>query len=76
MIPAFTTNSREVIIQMPFFTKMFAHLYERTRLPLIPLFGIFPVKMITYIGEPIEFDPDRSVEQLRELVNFILFYYV
>ncbi|CAF4309257.1 unnamed protein product, partial [Adineta steineri] len=30
-----------------------SYIYEKTRLPLVPIYGIFPVKMITYLGQPI-----------------------
>ena len=51
------------------FTKgFFRWIYEKTRLPLVPIYGLFPVKMITYLGKPIEYDENRSVEQLVELV--------
>ncbi len=40
--------------------------YERTRLPLAPIFGGFPVKLRTFIGKPIPFDPTDTPETLRD----------
>lgn len=64
----FTTNSREVAILLPFFKNIIGYIYEKTRLPLPIYFGMFPVKMVTYVGEPIPYDPERSVEDLKALV--------
>ena len=45
--------SFEVIIYFYYFIEYFRRLYEYTRLPLLPMYGGFPVKMITHIGKPI-----------------------
>uniref|UniRef100_A0A8D0GPR7 Transmembrane protein 68 n=1 Tax=Sphenodon punctatus TaxID=8508 RepID=A0A8D0GPR7_SPHPU len=44
----------------------FKWLYERTRLPIVPVYGGFPVKLRTYIGEPIPYDPTITAEELVE----------
>lgn len=69
VIPMFTRNSREALRTLPFFKRFFRFVYEKTRLPLVPIYGMFPVKLITYIGEPIEYDPSRSAEELKELTK-------
>jgi 1-acyl-sn-glycerol-3-phosphate acyltransferase len=69
IIPMFTKNCREALRTFPYFRRFFKWVYETTRLPLVPLYGMFPVKLVTYIGEPIEFDEDRTAEQLKELVK-------
>ncbi|CAF0741829.1 unnamed protein product [Brachionus calyciflorus] len=66
IIPMFTENSREALRTLPFFRKFFRYIYEKTRLPLVPIYGMFPVKLRTYIGEPIEFDDSLSAEELKE----------
>ena len=39
----------------------------KTRLPVIPIYGGFPVKLRTIIGPPVEYDPDRCTpEELRD----------
>jgi hypothetical protein len=65
----FTKNCRESYRTFPFFRKFFELVYEKTRLPLMPIFGAFPVKLITYLGEPIKYNPDRTPEELKELVS-------
>ena len=39
-----------------------------THLPLVPIYGGFPVKLITYIGKPIPFDESLDAESLAKLV--------
>lgn len=48
-------------------------LYERNRWLIFPLYGMFPVKIITHIGKPIPYDPDVTAEKLAEKVS--VFYY-
>lgn len=49
----FTTNIRESVVNlqsgMPFWRKLF----QWTKFPLVPLYGMFPVKMTTWVGDPI-----------------------
>ncbi len=41
---------------------------QKTRLPLMPIYGGLPVKLHTFIGEPISYDPENTTpEQLRDL---------
>uniref|UniRef100_A0A8C9EP42 Transmembrane protein n=1 Tax=Pavo cristatus TaxID=9049 RepID=A0A8C9EP42_PAVCR len=44
-------------------------LYERIRLPVVPMYGWFPVKLRTFIGEPIPYDPDMTAEELTAKVR-------
>ncbi|NWX46094.1 TMM68 protein, partial [Steatornis caripensis] len=65
IIPMYTQNIREgyrVLKERRFFRK----LYESTRLPCIPPYGGLPVKLRTYIGEPIPYDPNITTEELVE----------
>ncbi len=70
VIPMFTKNSREAIRSLGLFRRFFRWVYEKTRLPLVPIYGIFPVKLITYIGKPIEHDDNRSVDELVTQVGY------
>ena len=47
-------------------------LYERTRLPMIPIYGGFPVKLITHIGDPIRAREDETPEQLKDRVQWAM----
>uniref|UniRef100_A0A8D0GL83 Transmembrane protein 68 n=1 Tax=Sphenodon punctatus TaxID=8508 RepID=A0A8D0GL83_SPHPU len=47
-------------------------IYERIRLPIVPLYGGFPVKLRTYIGEPIPYDPNITAEELAKKTKLAL----
>jgi len=74
IIPMFTQNCREAMRVVPFFKKFFRVIYEKTRLPLVPIYGLFPVKMRTFIGKPIEYDQSLTPEQLRDLVIYLFYF--
>ena len=65
----FTQNCREAMRSAPFFRGFFKKIYEKTKLPLVPIYGMFPVKLITYIGKPIEYDESRTAEELKALTK-------
>ena len=54
---------------IPYFKALWRRIYEANRFPLTPIIGSFPVKLITFIGDPIEYDPNRTVEELRDLTR-------
>ncbi|XP_032644327.1 DGAT1/2-independent enzyme synthesizing storage lipids-like [Chelonoidis abingdonii] len=65
IIPLFTQNIREgcwTLGKIGFFRWF----YERSRLPLIPVYGGFPVKLRTYVGDPISYDPNITATELAE----------
>ncbi len=39
-----------------------------TKLPVVPLYGFFPVRLTTYIGDPIHPRDFESASQMREAV--------
>ena len=62
IVPVFTRNIREASRSYNGYLKPFLlWLYDKTRLPVVPTFGIFPVKLTTYIGKPIPFDESLGV---------------
>ncbi|KAH0617702.1 hypothetical protein JD844_016200 [Phrynosoma platyrhinos] len=65
IIPLFTQNIREVCRTVGK-TRLSRWLYERTRKAILPILGYFPVKLRTYIGEPIPYDPNITAEELAE----------
>ncbi|XP_020651608.2 DGAT1/2-independent enzyme synthesizing storage lipids isoform X1 [Pogona vitticeps] len=65
IIPVFTQNVREGIRSLGGL-KLFRLIYEYLRLPLVPLYGNFPVKLRTYVGDPIPYEPNITAEQLAE----------
>nr|XP_060631308.1 monoacylglycerol/Diacylglycerol O-acyltransferase-like [Anolis sagrei ordinatus] len=65
IIPMFTQNLREAYRTVGK-TRLLKWLYERTKLLVLPLYGGFPVKLRTYIGEPIPYDPNLTAKELAE----------
>ncbi|NXH21979.1 TMM68 protein, partial [Bucco capensis] len=63
IIPMFTQNVREGIRTLGGI-KIFRSLYECVRLPVVPMYGTFPVKFRTFLGEPIPYDPNVTAEEL------------
>ncbi|XP_053874603.1 transmembrane protein 68-like isoform X2 [Malaclemys terrapin pileata] len=65
IIPLFTQNIREGYRT---FGKIgfFRWFYERSRVLLIPGYGGFPVKLRTYVGDPIPYDPNITATELVE----------
>ncbi|KAL3319934.1 Transmembrane protein 68 [Cichlidogyrus casuarinus] len=67
--PMFTENIREPIRPMQLGKSLWQRLYEKTRLPLNPLYGYFPVKLRTFIGDPIDTSGIVSPRVLADLIN-------
>ncbi|RLU26879.1 hypothetical protein DMN91_000677 [Ooceraea biroi] len=44
---------------------MWLRIYARTKFPLAPIYGGFPVKLVTYVGKPIQCDGDLTPEELQ-----------
>lgn len=70
VLPMFTKNSRSMF-DYPIFVKRWKVIrwfYETFRWPIYPMFGGFPVKMTTFIGEPIFIDKSHnSIELSKEI---------
>ncbi|XP_033011121.1 transmembrane protein 68-like isoform X2 [Lacerta agilis] len=65
IIPIFTQNCGEIFRNIGK-TRLTRWLYEKTRLLYLPMYGGFPVKLRTYIGEPIPYDPNITAAELAE----------
>ncbi|CAL8278648.1 unnamed protein product [Lota lota] len=68
IIPMFTQNLREGFRSLGKL-KFFRWLYERFRLPFAPIYGGFPVKFRTYLGDPIPYDPNINAVELAAKVQ-------
>ena len=66
VIPVFTKNLREAVRTFHFSKRLMKWIYDKTRLPCAPIYGGWPVKMTTFIGDPIPYDPSDSPEVLRD----------
>lgn len=66
VIPVFTENIREAFLNMDAGKPFWKWLFKLTKVPLIPLYGFFPVRLHTHVGRPIRPKPGMTAEQLRE----------
>lgn len=69
VIPMFTENCREAFRTPSWGRAWLRKIYETTRLPIVPIYGLFPVKLITHFGEPIYPEPGISPEEFKEQVE-------
>ena len=67
IIPVFTSNIRQVFLIPQYFQRLARPLYERSRLPVVPFCGGFPVKLTTILGKPIQPDEAETAEDLAKL---------
>ncbi|KAJ2941406.1 hypothetical protein O0L34_g3614 [Tuta absoluta] len=65
IIPMFTQNVREAFRTVGWLRGICLRIYAATRIPLAPVYGGFPVKLITHLGKPIPHDPALTPEQLQ-----------
>ena len=49
--------------------KIWKYIFDKTKLPMIPIYGGFPVKLTTHIGAPIRAHRDETAHQLKERVQ-------
>lgn len=68
----FTENLREGFRTVSLGHRIFLKLYAWTKFPFAPIYGAFPVKLITHIGKAIPYDPTLTPEGLQEKVYFSL----
>ncbi|KAJ1191900.1 hypothetical protein NDU88_001213 [Pleurodeles waltl] len=65
IIPMFTRNAREGFRSLGGI-RLFRWIYETFKIPFLPIYGGFPVKLCTYLGDPIPYDPDITATELAE----------
>lgn len=53
---------------MSTFRLFWLKIYKKTRLPVVPIFGGYPVKLTTYIGRPIEIQHLDTPEKVKDTV--------
>lgn len=68
----FTENLREAFRSVGFLRRWFLKLYNITRIPVLPVYGGFPVKFRTHLGPPIPYDPNLTPEELQEKVAYAI----
>uniref|UniRef100_A0A3Q3NML9 Transmembrane protein 68 n=1 Tax=Labrus bergylta TaxID=56723 RepID=A0A3Q3NML9_9LABR len=68
VIPMFTQNLREGFRSLGNL-RFYRWVYERFRFPAAPVYGGFPVKFRTFLGDPIPYDPNVNAAELAEKVQ-------
>ena len=66
IIPVFTKNIRESVRTIGCGKRFMKYIYDKIRLPIAPIYGGFPVKMTSFIGDPIEYNSTDTPEELRD----------
>lgn len=69
IIPLFTQNCRAMVKTLDFGKKWWHKLYEKYKICLRFWIGCYPVKLRCIIGKPIEFDENRSIDDLVDLTK-------
>lgn len=64
----FTENLREAFRTVSIGRRFFLKLYQHLKFPCAPIYGGFPVKMVTHLGKPIPYDPSLTPEELQAKV--------
>jgi len=76
IIPVFTRNIRESFRSFNIGRPFWRWMYHKTHLPFVPVYGGFPVKLDSYIGQPIPFDeahtPESLAKQVVEAMNDLI----
>uniref|UniRef100_T1IT00 Phospholipid/glycerol acyltransferase domain-containing protein n=1 Tax=Strigamia maritima TaxID=126957 RepID=T1IT00_STRMM len=68
IIPIFTKNIQEAF-WIPWFVKPFVTgIFAPEKIPFLPIGGGLPVKLITYIGKPVDFDDTFNADELANQV--------
>lgn len=78
IVPVFTENIREAFRAVSLGRRLFLRLYALTKLPFAPIYGGFPVKLVTHVGKPIPYEPNLTPEMLQTKVSkkiYHTFYY-
>lgn len=65
IVPIFTENIREAFRSVSIGRRLFLRLYALTKFPFAPIYGGFPVKLVTHVGKPIQYDAALTPEQLQ-----------
>jgi len=72
IVPIFTQNLREAFRTVSLGKRLWLKMYQWCKLPIVPIYGGFPVKLRTFVGQPIPYDQSLTVEELQ--VKVIILY--
>uniref|UniRef100_A0AAG5CZB0 Phospholipid/glycerol acyltransferase domain-containing protein n=1 Tax=Anopheles atroparvus TaxID=41427 RepID=A0AAG5CZB0_ANOAO len=68
IVPMLTTNIRECFRTVAVGKSVFTRIYSTLKIPILPIYGGFPVKLRTVLGKPIPYDGSLTPEALQEKV--------
>ncbi|CAH0717743.1 unnamed protein product, partial [Brenthis ino] len=68
IVPMFTQNVREAFRTVGWLRGICLRIYAATRIPLAPVYGGFPVKLVTHLGPAIPYDESLTPDQLQQKV--------
>ncbi|XP_012546765.1 monoacylglycerol/Diacylglycerol O-acyltransferase isoform X1 [Bombyx mori] len=68
IVPMFTQNVREAFRTVGWLRNVWLRVYAAIRVPLAPVYGGFPVKLVTHLGPAIPYDPEATPDQLQKKV--------
>ena len=69
IIPIFSENIRTAYRTMETGRTFWRWIFEKTKLPLVPLYGGFPVDIVTHVGKPLIVKEGETPKQLQERVR-------
>lgn len=69
VIPVFTKNVREAWVAMKMFGSFWRKLYNKTRLPTIPVYGVLPVKLNSVVGKPITISDCKTHQEVKDRIQ-------
>ena len=71
IIPMFSRNCREVIRcnDIPIIREFLRYLFDKFSIKVELVSGVYPVKLVSFVGPMIPYNPDRTPEQLRDHVQ-------
>lgn len=72
IVPLFTQNLREAFRTVSWGRRFWLRIYAATKFPFAPIYGGFPVKLKTYVGDPISFDDSLTPEEVKDKVALAL----
>lgn len=69
VVPVFTKNAREAWVTMKIFGSLWRKLYNKTRLPITPVYGGLPVKLTTIVGKPISISDCKNPRDVKDRIQ-------
>lgn len=69
IIPVYTENIRLAYKTMTTGARVWRFIFEKTRLPLIPVYGGFPVQLTTHVGAPLYAEEGETALEFQQRIR-------